>query len=156
MSAAPKSRIKINAPTHTIENIMKRMIFFDVCIFSSVAAPTKINATLTNSEGCIVNEPMLIQFLAPYFSVPKIRLTARSNMPAIATGILSFIHKSTSPKTNVNTVYATTLTAKIINCLKQASGFTEPITVSPTPDKKNAINSSSKFLLCTVKYSRVT
>ena len=33
-----------------MQNIMKRMIFFDVCIFSSVAAPTKINATLTKRQ----------------------------------------------------------------------------------------------------------
>ena len=50
-----------------------------------------------------MNEPIPIQFLAPYFSVPNIRLIARSIIPAIATGSLNFIHKSTSPKINVKT-----------------------------------------------------
>ena len=63
-----------------------------------------MNATFTNSDGWRVNEPMPIQFLAPYFSVPNTRLTASKINPAIATGSLNFIHKSTSPKTNVKTV----------------------------------------------------
>ena len=51
ISAVPRSRITISEPTHTTEKPMNKIMFFDVCIFSRVAAPTNINATFTNSDG---------------------------------------------------------------------------------------------------------
>ena len=51
ISAVPKSLIKISEPTHATEKPIYAKIFLLVCIFSSVAAPTKINAILTNSDG---------------------------------------------------------------------------------------------------------
>ena len=51
ISAVPKSYIKNNAPTQAKANIINFVKLLLDCSFSSDAAPTKINATFTSSDG---------------------------------------------------------------------------------------------------------
>ena len=69
-----------------------------VCKYSSVAAPTKINAILIISEGCIEKFPIKIQFLAPCISFASISVITKTIRATIATGRLSFMTLSISAR----------------------------------------------------------
>ena len=148
ISAVPKSLIMISAPTHATENPINAMMFFEVWIFSSVAEPTKTNAIFTNSDGWSVTPAISIQFRAPFVVFAMTRFNNSSAIAAIATYKRIFIQKSTLPIINTRQTKIITPAKIIKSCLNAASGLILPIVAIPTPHRKNAITSSSKFRLC--------
>ena len=84
MSAVPKSRMRNRNARQMAANTMNSVIFFFVCKWSSVDAPTNTNAILMNSEGWKLNGPMKIQLREPLTSLPSTRFATNSKMAPMA------------------------------------------------------------------------
>ena len=88
ISAAPRSRIKNSSATQTTQKIIYFVSERVVCNLSRVAAPTKTNATLTNSDGWMDIPPILNQLNAPFILRARIRVKTSRPIAATPNGII--------------------------------------------------------------------
>ena len=84
ISAAPKSLISTRQPQMNAEYAMNSTRLRRETTRSSVEAPTNTKQTFTSSEGWNESGPIMIQFRAPYCSVPNTRLNSSSATPITA------------------------------------------------------------------------
>ena len=143
ISAAPRSRIKNSSATQTTQKIIYFVSERVVCNLSRVAAPTKTNATLTNSDGWMDIPPILSQLNAPFMLRARIRVRTSRPIAATAMGVLITMARSTfeisqsrATKQNMPSISAT-------NCVLTKSLFAPATVTSPMPVRKNAIISSA-------------
>ena len=86
MRAVPKSLIRARQPMQKPQKRTVKIRFRRAKSRSSVAAPVKIKAIFTNSEGWKPMGPMEIQFFAPKMREPKTTLKMSSKHVSTATG----------------------------------------------------------------------
>ena len=86
ISAVPKSLIRARHPMQKPQKRTVKIRFRRANSRSSVAAPVKIKAIFTNSEGWNPMGPREIQFLAPKIREPSTTLKISSRQVNTATG----------------------------------------------------------------------
>jgi hypothetical protein len=114
---------------------------------SRVAAPAKIIAILTNSEGWTDIPPIKIQRTAPNALVPKINVAASMMGPSIEIGLRSSLVLSRSRKNNPIAKNRHIPSDMKITCLISSVGALVATTERPIVDKKNPMVSTSKAIL---------
>ena len=144
IAAVPKSPITARAPTHRAVKIIKVNRFRLVTSLSSVDAPKKINAILTNSDGCTVIKPRSIQFLEPYSVNPSAIFTAKSARAMTHISQRVFLARLRLRKNQPRVMKtARPITAATI-CFSRAEGDDEAVHANPRVTRKNAMISTSK------------
>ena len=112
-----------------------------VWIFSSVAAPTKMKAILTISDGWKENPPICTQLYAPLRFDAKMRPMARSPMAMISMGMWNFSTRSTFASIHRRAMYRAKPRTTARNWVKRELVPLVATTASPMPVRKNATNS---------------
>ena len=113
--------------------------------FSSVAAPTKMKATLASSDGWMDTPPIKSQLVAPLRASAKITVTSSRRTATAATGMRSFITRSVSPISQVRMTKPTIPMTVATTCLNRSPGLTLATTVIPMAVRKKPIPSSSRL-----------
>ena len=122
-----------------------------VWIFSSVAAPTKMKAILTISDGWKENPPIWTQLYAPFLFDANMSPMARSPMAMTSMGTWNFSTRSMLASIHRRATYSAKPRATARNWVKRELVPLLATTASPMPVRKNATNSMAGLDLRSTK-----
>ena len=154
MSAVPKSLMRPRQPTQKAEKTRVKIRLRLANIRSRVAAPTKINAILTSSDGWNWMGPMETQFFAPNSRTPKRTLKASSAMEKAAAGQRN--HLASSRLRSIRLMKKNTTSPSTMHtvCFAKDLGMPLAVMVRQRVVRKKAMVSISKPRRFKMRYSR--